>query len=112
MKSIAILFSCALTLFASCGSTEPEGPQLAPATEIVEVRFQGDAFVTVASRRIPRERFVVELRHRVRSLPASEVAGMRVVFAFAENASDAASADADWVLGQLQIMGISQVAYR
>jgi hypothetical protein len=39
-------------------------------------------------------------------------AGVRVVLAVPDDADDSAAKDADWILDQLQIMGISQVSYR
>lgn len=108
----ASLSVCALVALCACASSEADGLQLAPVTDTVEVVIPGGTFVTTGGRRIPRERFVVELRLRVRPMASEAVAGIRVVLAIPEAADDSATKDADWILDQLQIMGISQVSYR
>lgn len=108
-RSMAV---CALVALCACASSEADGLQLAPVTDTIEVSIPGGGFVRAGGRRIPRERFVVELRLRVRAMPPDSVAGIRVVLAVPGDAEDSAAKDADWILDQLQIMGISQVDYR
>jgi hypothetical protein len=113
MRSLrASLSACALAALCACASSEADGLQLAPVTDTVEVVIPGGMFVTTGGRRIPRERFVVELRLRVRAMQPEAAAGVRVVLAVPDDADDSAAKDADWILDQLQIMGISQVSYR
>ncbi len=108
----ALLLACSLVLLCACAASGAEGLELAPVTDTVGVEIAGGAFVKTEGRRIPRERFVLELRLRVRSMAPTDVAGIRVVLAVADEADESAARDADWILDQLQIMGISQVSYR
>ena len=109
---LASLSLCALVALCACASSDADGLQMAPVTDTVEVSIPGGGFVKAGGRRIPRERFVVELRLRVRAMPPESVAGIRVALAIPDDADDSAAMDADWILDQLQIMGISQVDYR
>jgi hypothetical protein len=108
-------FACAAFFafaLSSCSSTEPGGAELLPVTETVEVEVFGDAFVKSNGRRIPRERFVLELRHRVRAMEPKAAAGVRVVISQSDDAPEQATRDAEWILDQLQIMGVGQATYR
>jgi hypothetical protein len=115
MKRRVLAFAFA-TFFAfalsSCSSTEPGGAELSPVTETVEVEVFGDAFVKSNGRRVPRERFVLELRHRVRAMEPNAAAGVRVVISQSDDAPEQATRDAEWILDQLQIMGVGQATYR
>ncbi len=109
MFALATLAPCAMS---SCASTEPGGAELSPVTDTVEVEVLGDAFVKSNGRRIPRERFVLELRHRIRAMAPGAAAGVRVVISQSDDASEQATRDAEWILDQLQIMGVGQATYR
>ena len=111
----ASLFAASLALTAclcACASNEPEGAKLSPITATVEVEVRGDGFVTTDGRRIPRERFVLELRLRVRAMGPTAADGVRVVISAAKDSDESATRDAEWILDQLQIMGVGQASYR
>ena len=55
---------------------------------------------------------MVELRLRVRAMGPKAADGVRVEISIADDATDAATRDAEWILDQLQIMGVGQAAYR
>lgn len=98
--------------FASC-ATDPEAPSSLPsADEIVVAEVHADAFVTTNGRRIPREAFVLELRLRTRAMSDAQRASFRVEIASTEEGGDAALRHAEWILDQLQIMGVGQAALR
>jgi len=108
--------TCAAVLaavaFAACAS-DPEAPSLLPAaTEVVVAQVTGDSFVRTGDRRIPREAFVLELRQRTRAMTRAQRDGFRVELAIDADAGEPAIRDAEWVLDQLQIMGIRQASYR
>jgi len=109
-RSVAAL--AIAVLLGACASNEPEGAKLAPITATVEVEVRGDGFVVTDGRRIARERFVVELRLRVRAMGPVAADGVRVEISIAKDATDSATRDAEWILDQLQIMGVGQAAYR
>lgn len=98
--------------FCACTSNEPEGAKLSPVTATVEVEVRGDGFVTTEGRRIPRERFVLELRLRVRAMGPTAADGVRVAISAAKDSDESATRDAEWILDQLQIMGVGQASYR
>lgn len=106
------VFVAVAALGCACASTEPEGAKLAPVTDNIAIEVRGDGFVVTEGRRIPRERFVVELRLRVRAMGPKAADGVRVEISIADDATDAATRDAEWILDQLQIMGVGQAAYR
>lgn len=109
--ALAVPFAAWLA-FAGC-ATDPEAPSSLPtASEIVVAEVAADAFVTTNGRRIPREAFVLELRLRTRAMSEAQRAAFRVEIASTEEGGDAALRHAEWILDQLQIMGVGQAALR
>ncbi|HEB54016.1 MAG TPA: hypothetical protein ENI87_12245, partial [bacterium] len=66
-------------LLAACAGGAPVTTAFDRSAGEVEVRLHGDGFVTSAGRRMPLERFVLELRQRVRSMDQDDVRGRFVV---------------------------------
>jgi len=99
-------------LLVACASQQPVDLQSGPVTEEVAVALLGDGFVRTGDRRCPREAFVLELRQRVRAMTAEHRKGLRVLIEIPEGGDESAARDNDWLLDQLQIMGVPMARYR
>ena len=114
----AILVTLPCLLAALAGACVTEGgisePSPMPVTEVVDVRTLGDGFVRTGERRIPVETFVLEMRQHTRALGAAASLGVRVDIVVDEGGGEAAGRAADYLLEQLQIMGVrnARVAFR
>lgn len=112
MRTFAPRLPALLALLASCASSEPLNMSLGAADEVVDVAVLGDGFVRQGTRRIPREAFVLELRQRGRAMTSEQLDALRVQVWLLRDGGDTTAADADWLLGQLQIIGVGQARMR
>lgn len=82
----------------------------------VEVSVLGDGFVRMHGERVPFEAAVLTLRQRARAMSAGELSRFVVhlkatPIGDSTAVSEHVAADLDRMLGQLQVMGITQVRY-
>ncbi len=112
MSRIARTFVLAAVLgLCACAAEEPMGTNLGAANLVLRVEILGDGFVVTDGETLPREQFVLRLRLRVRGMTAAEQAAVRVQFVAGADKGDAAARELEWLLDQLQIMGVGQVQY-
>ena len=98
----ALLFA---VVAAGCASGEMQPPDMPSVTQELRVRISEAGFVVFEDERQPVEAAVLRLRQRVRPLPDDERSGIRVTVSVGEQAEDV-SATRDFLLDQLQIMGV------
>jgi hypothetical protein len=112
MSRVAQAFVLAAALgLGACESAGPVDTNLGPAHLILRVEILGDGFVVTDGETVPRERFILQLRLRVRGMSAAEQAAVRVQFVAGADKGDAGARELEWLLDQLQIMGVGQVQY-
>ncbi|HLQ39018.1 MAG TPA: hypothetical protein VK348_14505 [Planctomycetota bacterium] len=99
-----------LLLMAACASDEPS-PSLQFSGERIDVRVLGDGFVVAARGRVPFEAFVLELRQRLRQMPAPAVQDLWVHVDVDADGGPAAARQVTRLQLQLQLMGIKWVDY-
>ena len=110
--STARLLMLALLLHSSCATGEVAEPALTKSSEVTQVQVFGDGFLTLGSRRMPLETFILEMRQRIHALAAEERAAVQVDIAVDPNSGKAGADGADFLLQQLQIIGIKQFRVR
>ena len=106
----------AVTLaLASCVSDLPIDTTFDNSAGDVSCEILGDGFVQTGDRRIPIESFILELRQTTRAMTREEVRRFVVGVRFAPGSPDGVAAEQavrgrEYLLQQLQIMGVRQTS--
>lgn len=110
MKSPVLPF---MLLLAGCASDVPFRTTFDSSAGIASCEILGDGFVRTGDRRIPLEAFVLELRQAVRAMSKEDRLRFTVRWRVApdlpdEAAAQMADAGNNYMMLQLQIMGVRQ----
>lgn len=111
IRCCELLLVCAV--LAGCASEAPVVTAFDSTTGSVVCEILGDGFVRSNGRRIPLEAFVLELRQATRVMPRDELLRFVVTIRLAPDLPDGAAAKTasdgrEYLLRQLQIMGVRQ----
>lgn len=101
------------TVFAACATEVPFNTTFDSSAGTASCEILGDGFVRTGDRRIPLEAFVLELRQATRAMSKEELLRFMVDWRIAKDLPDEAAAKIasdgnNYLMLQLQIMGIRQ----
>lgn len=112
MMTLSKVLAC--VALSSCAADMPITTAFNSSAGLVSCEILGDGFVRTGGRRIPLEAFVLELRQATRAMTSSELGRYVVMIGFDANVREGVAAEnisggREYLLRQLQIMGVRQV---
>ena len=111
--TMAFLATLVCLVLSSCATDMPISTTFDSSAGLASCELLGDGFVRTGGRRIPLEAFVLELRQTTRAMTRGELSRYVVTLGFDASVQDGVgakniSAGREYLLRQLQIMGVRQ----